>query len=173
MSPKHDIQLQAFTKNDYELLIRWINEERLMVNWTGSMFSFPLTAADLDWYTEESNDVGKSGVFIYKAVDLVTDKVVGHISLGTARVSRVLVGKEAQRGVGICQKMMRGILKIGFEELKLHRISLGVYDFNKAAIRCYERAGFRTEGIARDIFLYENEYWSMVEMSILEDEWKP
>jgi RimJ/RimL family protein N-acetyltransferase len=54
----------------------------------------------------------------------------------------------------------------------MHRISLGVYSYNKAAIRCYEKSGFTTEGIMRDVKLFNDEYWSLVEMSILEDEYR-
>jgi RimJ/RimL family protein N-acetyltransferase len=68
--------------------------------------------------------------------------------------------------------MIKAILPIGFDILKMHRISLGVYSYNKAAIRCYEKSGFTTEGIMRDVKLFNDEYWSLVEMSILEDEYR-
>ena len=68
--------------------------------------------------------------------------------------------------------MIKAILKIGFEDLNLHRISLGVYDFNTAAIKCYKSSGFSVDGVSRDVLLHQHEWWSLVEMSILEDEWK-
>jgi RimJ/RimL family protein N-acetyltransferase len=68
--------------------------------------------------------------------------------------------------------MIQEVLRIGFEELKLHRIELGVYSTNESAIRCYERCGFVKEGLSRDVLKYNNEYWSLMEMSILEDEWR-
>jgi RimJ/RimL family protein N-acetyltransferase len=68
--------------------------------------------------------------------------------------------------------MIREVLRIGFQDLKLHRIALGVYSTNTGAIKCYERCGFIQEGISRDILKYGEEYWSLVEMSILEDEWR-
>ena len=68
--------------------------------------------------------------------------------------------------------MISAVLRIGFQELKLHRISLGVYDFNTAALRCYQRSGFVHEGLQRDVLRYEDEWWSLIEMGILENEWK-
>ncbi len=68
--------------------------------------------------------------------------------------------------------MIQAVLRIGFEELRLHRIELGVYTTNTSAIRCYERCGFVKEGISRDVLKYDNEWWSLMEMSILEDEWR-
>lgn len=36
---------------------------------------------------------------------------------------------------------------------------------------CYEKAGFRKEGLLRDSAKIGDEYWSSREMSILENEW--
>ncbi len=173
------IQLEYFTRNDYDQLIGWVSDERSLINWTGSMFSFPLNHNSLDWYMENSNIPGKSEVLIYKAVDAATGDVVGHISLGgfsqknrSGRISRVLVGNTAQRGLGICQSMVKEITRIGFEDLNLHRISLGVFSYNEAAIRCYQKAGFTIEGVTRDTLRYKEEWWSMMDMGILEDEWR-
>ncbi|WP_018614993.1 GNAT family N-acetyltransferase [Segetibacter koreensis] len=174
------IKLEYFDREDFQQLIEWMNSEHLITNWAGSLFKYPLTEDSLDWYIEDTNKIDSSDAFIYKAVSTITGKTVGHISLGSisdknrsARISRVLVGNTVERGKGVCTGMIKAILKIGFEDLKLHRISLGVYDFNTSAIRCYEKAGFVKEGLMRDVLRYdENTYWSLIEMSILEDEWK-
>ena len=173
------IKLEYFTKDDFDLLIGWINDETVLQNWTGSMFSFPLTHEKLEWYIQDANDSGNSSVFIYKAVDTESGKTIGHISLGSisqknrsGRISRVLVGDTCARGKGYCAAMTQEIMRIGFEELGLHRIALGVYTSNTSAIRCYERCGFVKEGISRDVLWYKNEYWSLLEMSILEHEWQ-
>lgn len=174
------IKLEYFSKEDFPLLIEWMDSEHLMTNWAGSLFRYPLTESSLDWYIEDTNDIQTSDAFIYKAVSTITGHTVGHISLGSlspknksGRISRVLVGHTSERGKGICSGMISAVLKIGFEEMNLHRISLGVYDFNHAAIRCYEKCGFKKDGLMRDVLLYdENNYWSLLEMSILEDEWR-
>lgn len=104
-----------------------------------------------------ANEPLKSNQFIYKAVDQQSGQTVGHISLGridrenlSGRIGKVLVVSSHTRGAGIGLQMINAVLKIGFAELKLHRISLGVFDFNHAAIRCYEKAGFIREGLLRD-----------------------
>ncbi len=170
------IRLEYFVKDDFQQLINWINTEELMINWSGRMFNFPLTQDSLTWYIDDTNHIGTSDVFIYKAID-EQDNVVGHVSLGSisqtnksARISRVFVSQEG-RGRGVCRDMIKAVLQIGFEQLDLHRIALGVYDTNKAATKCYEGAGMKIEGTNRDVLLHGGSYWSMVEMSILEDEW--
>ncbi|MBC7759856.1 MAG: GNAT family N-acetyltransferase, partial [Phormidesmis sp. FL-bin-119] len=101
----------------------------------------------------------------------------GHISLTSinrtnrsARITRVLVA-DTERGKGLAGNIVKELVKIGFEQLHLHRISLGVYDKNIAAIKCYQNCGFSTDGVLRDIQKYKDGYWSLMEMSILEHEW--
>jgi len=172
------IRLEYFTRNDFTDLMGWINNEEILMNWSGALFSFPLRQSSMEWYIEDVNDMANSEAFVYKAVDDTTGKTVGHISLGgiskknrAGRISRVLVAPEYQ-GNGYCRQMVSAVLKIGFEDLKLHRICLGVYDFNKAAISCYKKAGLAIEGTNRDCLLFKGEWWTLVEMSILEEEWR-
>jgi RimJ/RimL family protein N-acetyltransferase len=170
------IKLEPFTPADFDQLIAWVDTERLLYEWSGSLFAFPLTPSALAWYLEGANDFANPEVFIYKAVESETRRAVGHISLGgiseqnrSGRISRVLVAEG--KGRGYCAAMMRALLQIGFEQLHLHRIDLGVYDFNHAAIRCYKRCGLQVDGVLRDVVRHDDEYWSLTEMSILEHEW--
>jgi RimJ/RimL family protein N-acetyltransferase len=68
--------------------------------------------------------------------------------------------------------MMQEILRFGFENLSLHRIDLLVFDFNTTAIHCYERVGFKKEGMLREARKVEDKYWNVCLMSMLEDEWR-
>jgi RimJ/RimL family protein N-acetyltransferase len=173
------IKLEYFTTNDFQLLIDWIDNEDLLTNWAGSQFRFPLTAEKLDWYLKDANDFEDSGTLIYKAIDMETNQTVGHISLTainrrnrSARITRVLVGNNAERGKGIGENITKALMQIGFEDLNLHRMSLGVYTFNEPGIRCYKKCGFKTDGILRDITRHGDAFWSLMEMSILENEWR-
>ncbi len=173
------LTLEYFDRSDFDQLISWINDEELLMNWAGSLFSFPLTHKSLEWYIEDVNEIASSDAFIYKAVDTTSGNTVGHISLGaisrknrSGRISRVLIGDTENTGRGYCRDMVTEVLRIGFEDLNLHRISLGVYDFNRAALKCYQKSGLAVEGTNRDVLLYKDKWWSLVEMSILEGEWK-
>jgi RimJ/RimL family protein N-acetyltransferase len=173
------IILEPFERRDFQQLINWIDTEELLTKWSGSLFSFPLTVESLEWYIEDTNVVNESDAFVYKAIETDTGNVVGHISLGglswknrSARISRVLVGDLSEHQKGICQQMTKVVLKIGFEELGLHRIGLGIYENNKAALNCYLKCGFNIEGVSRDILWFKDEFLSMIEMAVLEAEWK-
>lgn len=171
------IRLEYFEPHDFQLLIDWISDQDLLMNWAGTQFRFPLTMDKLTWYTLDSNDFEKSSTFIYKAVDTESGQTVGHVSLTainrtnrSARITRVLVD-QSKRGKGVGEQIIRAMLQIGFEDLNLHRMSLGVFDFNHSAINIYKKCGFHLDGILRDINKHGDEYWSLMEMSILENEW--
>ncbi len=171
------IELKYFERTDFKQLIDWIDSPAFLLQWSGPAFKYPLTENQLEKYIENANN-DQAETFVYKVIDQDSGKVIGHISLGridrenkSARIGKVLVGDQNVRGKGIGQQMMKEVLRIAFDELGLHRVTLGVFDFNKSAIACYEKIGFKKEGLLRDSSKYGNEYWSQWEMSILENEW--
>lgn len=84
---------------------------------------------------------------------------------------RILIGSEGQ-GKGLGTEATRLVVGHGFEELGLHRISLGVFAFNPRARRVYEKVGFVAEGVERDALLWDGEWVDSINMSILEHEWR-
>ncbi|KON85568.1 hypothetical protein AF332_01035 [Sporosarcina globispora] len=169
------VRLEAFTEKDFDLLISWITTPELMVQWSGAHFMFPLNYEQLSKYIISAN-LDTSSEYIYKVS--ASNEAVGHISLGrvdrvneTARIGKVFVSPAA-RGKGYASEMIHHILKLAFQELKLNRISLGVFDFNLSAIKIYEKAGFQKEGLLRQTNKVRNEYWNVIEMSILKSEWQ-
>ncbi|MHA4150041.1 GNAT family N-acetyltransferase [Bacillus cereus] len=167
------IKLETFKKSDFKQLINWINSEEFLIQWSGNAFTFPLDEQQLEKYIESAN------TFAFKVVDEETSDVIGHISLGqidninkSARIGKVLVGNTKMRGRSIGKHMMKEVLHIAFDKLKLHRVTLGVYDFNTSAISCYEKIGFVKEGLLRESKKVGETYWNLWEMSMLEYEWK-
>lgn len=170
------IELQYFERSDFKQLIEWIDSPQFLLQWSGPAFQYPLSENQLEKYMEHSNE-DDADTLIYKVLDRETRCVIGHISLGeidrqnrSARIGKVLVGDESVRGKGIGGHMMQAILRVAFEELNLHKVSLGVFDFNYSAIACYEKVGFKKVRLLKEERKYGNEYWSLWEMNILENE---
>lgn len=171
------VELQPFTEADWPTLIGWIDSPEFMMQWGGPAFSYPLDAAQLEPLLRAAA-AKEPEVLLFKAVDSEDRQTVGHIQLlaidranRSARIGRVLVGPPHLRGRGIGTQMIRALLHIAFARLGLHRIDLYVFDFNYGAIACYEKSGFRRKGVLRDARKVGDAYWSLVEMSILEEEW--
>jgi RimJ/RimL family protein N-acetyltransferase len=173
-----DIELLPFERNDFERLIRWVPTPEFLMLWSGPYFLFPLDKKQLETYlvSAEGDPPPRK---IYKAFDRDTHTVVGHIELNNidwrnmaGTVSKVLVGQTDQRGNGIGTQMMKILLEIAFNSLKLHRLSLIVFDFNQPAIQCYQKVGFKIEGHMRDTRKIGQEYWSSYLMALLEQDWR-
>jgi RimJ/RimL family protein N-acetyltransferase len=73
------------------------------------------------------------------------------------------------RGLG--SEVTRLMLEYGFVQLKLHRVELKVLEYNARGIRCYEKCGFRRDGVLRESAFIDRKWCSDVVMSILEDEY--
>ncbi|KAA0761792.1 GNAT family N-acetyltransferase [Bacillus sp. SH5-2] len=166
------IKLEPFKRSDFEQLINWIHSEEFLIQWSGNAFTYPLNEEQLHKYIESTNTLA------FKVIDEETSDVIGHISLGqidninkSARIGKVLIGDKRMRGRSIGKHMMKAVLHVAFEELKLHRVTLGVYDFNTTAILCYEKIGFVKEGLLRESEKVGDTYWNLWEMSMLEYEW--
>ncbi|TYP73032.1 GNAT family N-acetyltransferase [Paenibacillus methanolicus] len=170
------IKLEVFERTDFAQLMEWMDSPTALFQWGGQTFRYPLNERQLDDYLDNAN-AGAAQTLIYRVVHEEHNEVIGHINLQidrineSARIGKVLVGKRSLRGQGIGQWMLKKVLTIAFEQLKLHRVSLGVLDFNLSAIACYEKAGFVKEGLIRDKRKMGNEYWSVWEMSMLDKEW--
>lgn len=84
----------------------------------------------------------------------------------------ILIGNKSYWGKGIASVVTKEIVKIGFQDLNLHRILLTASSRNLGAIRAYESAGFIHEGKMREAFYRNNEYSDKIFMGILRDEFR-
>jgi RimJ/RimL family protein N-acetyltransferase len=173
-----ELQLRRIGLPDLPIIQSWVRSPEAMVQWSGPWnFTFPLDEDQLArFFLTEALDGGLRRMQ-FVATEGESQVPVGQIGFGriwsrtdAAHLGPVIVDP-ALRGRGIGSRMVREALKFGFDQLRLHRIELVVFDFNSAAIACYERAGFRTEGVLRDIVRVGGVYWHWRAMSILEDEW--
>jgi RimJ/RimL family protein N-acetyltransferase len=166
------ITLEKFTESDFEMLIGWVDNERLMHIFAGPIFTYPIDKVQLKKYISDKRRR------VFKVRNTKTSEIIGHCEINkidlknmNARICRMLIASKNNRNKGYCKLIINNLLKIGFLDLKLHRIDLGVFDFNKSAIKCYKNCGFSIEGLFRDCHIIENKYESMYNMSILKSEW--
>ncbi len=84
----------------------------------------------------------------------------------------IFIGEKKYWNQGLGSEAAKLIIDYGFKELKLHRIELGVLEYNPRAIKVYKRLGFKDEGIKRDFIKFKGNYYNDYHMSILDKEWK-
>ena len=75
-------------------------------------------------------------------------------------------------GHGICTEAAANVVRIGFEELGMHRITLRIAAGNRASERVAEKLGFAHEGLLRDEVKVGDEWLDHSVWGLLEHEWR-
>jgi len=158
-----------------ERYLSWLNDPEV-TRYTEAG-TFPSTAEDLDNYyrsiTGSRNDV-------LLAIEVKkSGHHIGNVKLGPIywvhRVATfgILVGEKEFWGKGIGIEATRLMVEYGFQKLNLHRIDLGVFAEHEAAVRCYEKVGFKVEGRMRQDLFQGGEYKDRLWMGLLRSEYQP
>jgi RimJ/RimL family protein N-acetyltransferase len=163
-----DIALVPVERNDLPTLFTWINDRDLVV------LSAPYRPVpDLRHEAWFENLLKREDVHLFGIRHLESGRLVGSCQLlGIHPVHRhaelqVRIGDATARGHGYGTQAVGLLVRFGFADLHLHRISLHVFADNAAAIRTYEKAGFRREGVLRDGAFIDGGYVDVVIMGIL------
>jgi RimJ/RimL family protein N-acetyltransferase len=120
------------------------------------------------------------GSCLFRLRTLDGDRMIGAIALADVQwVHRTAmfgigigIGEREYRGKGYGSDAIRLILRYAFEELNLYRVWTHTISFNQAAMRCFERAGFKKEGVGRGVIEREGRRFDLVYYGMLRDEWR-
>lgn len=106
-------------------------------------------------------------------------KVIGEVVLNDLDLDnqsmnyRIALYGSAFYGQGYGTEAGRAVINFGLGILGLHRISLGVYDFNDRAQASYAKLGFILEGRSRDALFWDGEWHDELLMSVLATDPRP
>lgn len=153
--------------------LRWINDPE--VTRTLGAYRPMNELREREWFESRYKDDKEIGLAI---VLKGQDKHIGNIGLHRIDWKNrqaelgIMIGERDEWDKGYGAEAIGLMLGYGFERLNLHRVYLRVYANNPRAIRCYEKAGFRREGLLRESHFSEGRYWDTTIMGILEGEWR-
>ncbi|WP_167467145.1 UDP-4-amino-4,6-dideoxy-N-acetyl-beta-L-altrosamine N-acetyltransferase [Aquitalea magnusonii] len=68
--------------------------------------------------------------------------------------------------------LLDGLCDIAFNHAQLHTLKLEVIASNIRAIKLYHKVGFQEEGLSREILKRGNQFLDMIQMGIIDREWK-
>lgn len=126
------------------------------------------------WYEELCRD---SGRMVFAVHLLADDAHIGncgfyHLDHLHRRAELwLLIGEKSCHGKGYGREIVRLMLDFGFESLNLNRVFLHVREDHAAAVRLYESAGFKNEGVLRNHYFLQGKYVNVRLMSILRKEY--
>ena len=168
------VYLRPGERRDIPLFVRWLTDRRTTRT---LLITSPISEAQEErWFEQMLEHHGRDRWFfvICRRAD---DRAVGSIDLhdvdlrnGNASLG-IAVGDPDDTGQGYGTAALTAILTFGFEQLRLERIALEVYDFNDRARRVYERVGFVHEGTSRRALFRDGRFHDIHWMAVLRDEW--
>lgn len=83
----------------------------------------------------------------------------------------IFIGEPEYRARGFGTEITVLLTRFAFRELNLHKVWLTVDADNVAAVRCYEKAGYRHDGVLRDEVFKNGRYVDRLVMSVLRHEY--
>jgi RimJ/RimL family protein N-acetyltransferase len=170
------VSLRPLTPGDLDgPYVEWLNDaEVTRYLETGT---FPSTREMLAEYVRRVTTDERNVMLAVIAND--TGRHIGNVKLGpihwvhrTAAMG-IMIGEKASWGRGYGREAVSLIVQYGFFRLGLHRITLGVFADHAAAIRIYERLGFKVEGTLREELFRDGRFHDKLVMGVLREEFRP
>jgi RimJ/RimL family protein N-acetyltransferase len=166
------VKLRAMEPSDAESLWRWNHDQEVM-RWMDNGYAQSL-ARVTTWLTERPrNDYGDV-LFGIEALD--DGKLIGLIrlhdaepELGCASLD-IYLGEKEYWGRGYATDSVRTACRYGFQQMRLHRITLTVVTENLAAHKVYRKVGFVEEGRLREVFRRDGQWYDKFTMGLLSSE---
>lgn len=153
------------------------------VKWTNDREVMRLARGTVKKNTLKEEKKWIRGVAKYKeakhfAIDTLDDIHIGSIGFKLLDLINkngeigIIIGDKRFWNKGYGTDAMRALMEYGFRKLKLHRLDLAVFAYNKRAIAVYKKLGFRREGESREQVLWGGKFYNSVLMGILDREWR-
>ena len=167
------IYLRAIEQSDAnDRYLSWLNDEEVTRGLASGVY--PSTLDDLKKYVEQIS--GSKNAVMFAICDKENDQHIGNIKLDNFDwVNRtcelgLLLGDRAYWGKGIGTEVMRLTVSYAFQQLNMRKVLLAVYANNPAAIKLYEKVGFKKEGCLRAQIFSKGEYIDKYFMGIFSNE---
>ena len=165
------IYLSPISMENIEDFMRWINDPEI-----AHTTSFHSRVISLIQETEFVEMLAKEGN-IFSIVTHKDDTVIGNCSFfGIDETNRsaeigIMIGEKEYQNKGYGTEATNLLLKFGFENRNYHSIHLHVFSFNERGIACYEKVGFKPQGVRREAVIRGQHKYDMIYMDILADEY--
>ncbi len=165
--------LRAFELADYQTTLRWHNDDEVWSSVVGPKY-FVSTEVEKKWIEE----------LIYEkdSIKLAVCLVGNHELIGTVTLTEfnwinqsadlgVLIGDKSLWGQGYATEAVLQILKFGFQERGLHRVSCTILEQNSGSRKVALKCGFKEEGLLREAVFKNGCFQNLIAYAILQDEY--
>lgn len=165
--------LRAYREDDLERICKLINDAELK-KFLVTNIPFPQT----EWEEEnwvKSHKQNSDGEYEFAIEATKTNKYIGGCSVRkvnwlsrTAEVGIMIADKDYW-GNGYGTDAMKVLIKFIFENMNIRKIKLCVFSFNERAKKCYEKCGFKVEGVLKDEIFKDGKYYDEILMAAFKE----
>lgn len=163
------IRLRPFKPHELDSLLSWMGDERAFAMWSAGQFTYPMTKDQLQTYWETY--LKDEHAWIFAALN-EKGELAGHLLMRLADYEQqsvhlgFIILNPNMRGKGHGKEMIQAAIQYAFAVLKVSRVTLGVFENNPSAHRCYLNAGLKDDNYKADAFQFFGETWGLYEMSV-------
>jgi len=166
------VRLRPHTEADLPNYVTWLNDPEV-TQFTQIESGGITLEGEREWFARVSAPDSNTRNWAIE----VDGRHIGNCALHLDETGQVggfgiIIGDKAQWCKGYGTAALREVLRIGFGEMNLQRIHLTALAPNARGIRCYEKCGFRHEGLQRRHHLKRGKWYDVVCMGILREEWE-
>src|SRR5712664_805598 len=169
MSNEVGIVLGPVMDEDSETLFRWINDRELVL--LNGPYQPVASLHHRDWF-RSVQDRPDAVIFAIRDRDgrlVGTCQLVNRSPVHRSAELQIRIGDAQHRGRGYGTKAVELLLQFAFRDWNLHRVQLFVIEGNEAALRTYEKCGFKREGVLREAVHVDGKYRDLVVMGVVRD----
>ncbi len=168
------VTLRALERADATAILPWVNDQDVIQH---LLIHRPTNLAMEEAFIDAVSR--GDGDLVFGICRRGTGKLIG--VAGLHRVDHknrhamfgIFIGSGASRGKGHGTEATAMVVRYAFDTLNLNRVWLNVYEDNTAAIRAYEKVGFRKEGVLRQESYRRGQYWDTIVMGIVRADLQP
>jgi diamine N-acetyltransferase len=166
--------LRPAERTDLPLFVRWLSDADTTRN---LLLRSPLSLAMEERWFEDLLDHHGRDRWHFVICRRVDGRPVGSLDLHEIDLTNggaglgIVIGESADRSQGYGGDAIDTLLDFGFDELRLERVWLDVFESNPGARRLYERLGFVHEATFRHGIFRAGRYDDVHRMAILRAEW--
>ena len=168
------VRLREYKKEDVKQAQSFINDpevKRLLHPGIPYLYTFE---DELKWFEGMSATKER---YSFAIETLEDNKYIGGCGINdidwknSVIVVGIFIGDKDYWSKGFGTDAMQVLIKFIFEQMNIHKIKLHVYSFNDRAIKCYEKCGFKQEGILRKEVFKDGKYYDDIVMGLLSEEY--
>jgi RimJ/RimL family protein N-acetyltransferase len=169
-----DYYLRALDTDDSDQFYEWSLDRSVTIH-SLSSYAYPQSKSDISTWLSTINSSSKSVSF--GICNNEYHQLIGYVGIsGISTLNRsgeyfILIGNKEYWGKGVGTLITKLVTNYAIQTLGLHRVQLTASSLNIGAIKAYERAGYKHEGVIRQSSFRNGQFVDKVLMSVLASEW--